>query len=137
MGLELGERISKMRSDMLDLTYLYPDEPIEPGDLIILDSEKNPVFVRELKQALRQIGAIWHGSGSTRNYLVQNGTITYELLIGCIGLTRMIDDLDLEVVNEHMKFFRWRWPSHKFHVVSTQQSFTNSNAWFCIHFKVG
>jgi hypothetical protein len=127
---------------MLDLTYLYENEPIVPGEPVVIDTLSHPLLTRVLYEELSNLGYKWSKAMSC------NTLSTYQESYGPI----VVADIKFGAMNSHhylhdnslipwldsiVEMFRFRHPEdkrlYKIYCATVQSSNTNANVWFTFH----
>lgn len=108
---------------MLDLTYIFPDEPIEEDSLYVIDHLPHAALNRRLSELLKEQGIVWHGaqSNSTHPEYIQ-------VNLGCLCDDRARHGIELmHYLTKQLKPFCWKTPRGKFYAGTITQS--GKNLW--------
>lgn len=129
---------------MLDLTYLFPEEPIEEDSKFIMGQFPMPQFTQWLQRTLGEYGLMWSTNSARMCWRTghqgpvltePNGhNIVADYNIGC-ELTHNFYPIDQLAcaLNKRLSFWRWYDDSYRIYVYNV--SGKNDTVWF--HLKIG
>jgi hypothetical protein len=104
---------------MLDLTYIFPDEPIIPDTICVLNHLPHSGFNRVLREALAKYGLEWHGALTT-----SVDPTSAAMHLGCVR--QEMDCLEMALLFKDLEAFRWLDRKNKFFVCSVERSRTGA-----------
>lgn len=125
----------------MDLTYIFPDEPLD-GDPVVIRDPMDYIFQRELKKALLDKRIAWYGDCAV-DILPHplDGRVLASMRLGAIQQVPggiLYDRRDMVELTERLSHFRYLSPLCKpfFRQMTQGTGDQRSNIWFQIDFTL-